>query len=200
MSAPAAPASVERFDFRSVLIGGTKLGLVIGFSVVAFLAVSRLVPPGLARQVAQTLVVLIAGAAAAFLPGRWVAPKSGDGIAGAAALGLWGTVVFSAFDIVLLRPFHAYPWTWDAIGGNSTWWYLPIWWMVGTFGAWMGGIIAAHGDASAGLARSSAPTLLVAAGLGIAASFAGPPLPVAAGGGFVVALTARALLALARSR
>src|SRR5256885_5665811 len=57
-----------------------------------------------------------------------------------------GTVVFSAIDIVLLRPFKAYPWTWDAIGGGSTWWYLPIWWMLGTFLAWMGGIVTAAGS------------------------------------------------------
>ena len=38
---------------------------------------------------------------------------------GAAAIGLWGTVVFMAFDIVLLRPFKAYPWTWDAIGTET---------------------------------------------------------------------------------
>src|SRR5256885_12892768 len=54
-----------------------------------------------------------------------------------------GTVVFSAIDIVLLRPFKAYPWTWDAVGGGSTWWYLPVWWMLGTFLAWMGGLVTA---------------------------------------------------------
>jgi hypothetical protein len=32
------------------------------------------------------------------------------------AVGLWGTVVFMAIDIVLLRPFRAYPRTWDAVG------------------------------------------------------------------------------------
>src|SRR5207244_3892950 len=50
-------------------------------------------------------------------------------------------------DIVLFRPFKAYPWTWDAIGGGSTWWYLPVWWMLGTFLAWMGAIITARAAA-----------------------------------------------------
>jgi hypothetical protein len=201
MSAPAAPVSAERFDFRSVMVGGTKLGLLIGLAVVLFLAVSRFLPGGLVRLVAQALVVLVAGGAAAFLPGLWVAPRSGEGIAGVAALGLWGTVVFSAFDIVLLRPFDAYPWTWDAIGGNSTWWYLPLWWMLGTFVAWMGGIIAARtADSPPGLVRLALPTVAGAFGIGIAVSVAGVALPVATGGGLVVVLTARALVALARSR
>lgn len=197
MSAPAAPVSTDRADFRSVMIGGTKIGIAIGVGVVLFLVVSRFVPAGLARQVAQTVVVLAAGAAASFLPGIWVTPRTGDGVAGAAAIGLWGTVVFSAFDIILLRPFHAYPWTWDAVGGNSTWWYLPLWWMLGTFVAWMGGIIAAR-MADAGLVRLSLPTVGGAIGAGIGISFTGIPLPVATGGAFVITLTLRALVALVR--
>src|SRR5205814_1715495 len=84
-----------------------------------------------ARGAVEALTVLGAGLAVAFLPARWTGARSTEGIAGAAAMGLVGTVVFSAIDIVLLRPFKAYPWTWDAIGGGSTWWYLPIWWMLG---------------------------------------------------------------------
>ncbi len=87
--------------------------------------------------------MLAAGVAVAFLPAQWTAARSTEGIAGAAAVGLVGTIVFSAIDIAVLRPFKAYPWTWDAIGGGSTWWYLPIWWMLGTFLAWMGGIVTA---------------------------------------------------------
>lgn len=200
MSAPAA-VSTDRSDFRTVMIGGTKLGLAIGVAVVLFLVVSRIVPPGLVRQIGQTLVVLGAGVAAGYLPGQWVTPRTGDGLAGAAALGLWGTVVFSAFDIILLRPFHAYPWTWDAVGGNSTWWYLPLWWMLGTWVAWMGGVTTARAPASdTGLLRLGVPALVGGVVLGAAGTSLGIALPVAAGGGFVITLTARALLALARKR
>jgi hypothetical protein len=201
MSAPAAHASAERYDFRSVMIGGTKLGLAVGLAVVLWLAVSRLLPVGVARQLAQAIVVLAAGSAAAFLPALWVAPRSGEAIAGVAALGLWGTVVFSAFDIVLLRPFDAYPWTWDAIGGDSTWWYLPLWWMLGTLVAWLGGIVVARmAEATPALLRLALPTVAAAIAIGIGVSFVGVALPVATGGGFVVALIARALVVLAPAR
>ena len=201
MSAPAAPVSAERYDFRSVMAGGTKLGLIIGFAVVLFLAVSRFLPEGVVREVAQTIVVLAGGTFAAFLPGLLVSPQTGDGIAGTAAVGLWGTVVFSAFDIILLRTFHAYPWTWDAIGGNSTWWYLPMWWMLGTFVAWMGGVVVTRiPPDTRSLVRLTLPTTAGAIGFGIGFTFAGLPLPVATGAGFAVTLTGRALVALARRR
>ena len=145
MSATAAPVASDRSDFRTVTVGGAKLGVATAVAVVAFLAASRLVPitAGL-RGAVEALIVVGTGLAVAFLPARWTAARSTEGIAGAAAMGLVGTVVFSAIDIVVLRPFTAYPWTWDAIGGGSTWWYLPIWWMLGTFLAWVGGIVTAR--------------------------------------------------------
>jgi len=113
-------------------------------------------------------------------------------------------VVFMAFDIVLLRPFQAYPWTWDAIGGGSTWWYLPIWWMLGTFLAWTGGIVsaarAARGDTS--LVRAATPALVGAVALVAVARLARLDLvlPAEAGAGFTIALAALAVVALARKR
>ena len=119
--------------------------------------------------------------------------------AGAAALGLVATVVFSAIDIVLLRPFKAYPWTWDAIGGGSTWWYLPIWWMLGTFLAWMGGIVTAAGS-EATLGRRALPPVAATIVLALIVRLAGVTLalPVATGGAFTLVLAALALVALAR--
>src|SRR2546429_465012 len=101
--------------------------------------------------------------------------RSNEGIAGAAALGLVATVVFSAIDIVLLRPFKAYPWTWDAIGGGSTWWYLPIWWMLGTFLAWMGGIVTAAGG-EATLGRRALPPVAATIVLALIVRLAGVTL------------------------
>jgi len=138
----------------------------------------------------------------AFLPARWTAARSTEGIAGAAAMGLVGTVVFSAIDIVVLRPFTAYPWTWDAIGGGSTWWYLPIWWMLGTYSAWMGGMYtavrAARGSTS--LVTLATPLLSGAVVVAAAAQLAhlGISLPVAAGAAFAVTLTGLAVVAIAR--
>ena len=200
MSATAAPAASERSDFRTVTLGGAELGVATAVAVVAFLAASRLVPltAGL-RDGVGALIVLAAGLVVAFLPAQWTAARSTEGIAGAAAMGLVATVVFSALDIVLLRPFKAYPWTWDAIGGGSTWWYLPVWWMLGTFLAWMGGIVtAASGEAT--LARRALPAVAGTIIVTAIGRLAGVPvaLPVATGGAFTVLLAALALVALAR--
>jgi len=200
MSATAAPAALERSDFRTVTVGGAKLGVATAVAVVAFLAASRFVPiaPGL-RDGVRALIVLVAGLVVAFLPAQWTAARSTEGIAGAAAIGLVATVVFSAIDIVLLRPFKAYPWTWDAIGGGSTWWYLPVWWMLGTFVAWMGGIVTASGG-EATLGRRALPAVAATIVVALIVRLAGVPvaLPVATGGAFTVVLAGLALVALAR--
>src|SRR5216110_3206434 len=200
MSVTAAPVVSDRSDFRTVTVGGAQLGVATAVAVVAFLATSRLVPitAGLRERV-EALIVLAAGLAVAFLPAQWTVARSTEGIAGAAALGLVGNVVFSAIDIVLLRPFKAYPWTWDAIGGGSTWWYLPVWWMLGTFLAWMGGIVTAAGG-EATLGRRTLPALAATIVLALIVRLAGVTLalPVATGGAFTLVLAALALVALAR--
>ena len=205
MSATAARAASDRSDFRTVTVGGAKLGVTTAVAVVAFLAASRLVPiaAGL-RGGVTALIVLTAGLAVAFLPAQWTAARSTEGIAGAAAMGLFGTVVFSVIDIVLLRPFKAYPWTWDAIGGGSTWWYLPIWWMLGTFAAWMGGIVTAAGAAAARgettLARCALPAVAGTVIVAAIGRLAGVPVAfsVITGGAFTLVLATLALVALAR--
>jgi hypothetical protein len=110
--------------------------------------------------------------------------------------------VFSVIDIVLFRPLKAYPWTWDAIGGGSSWWYLPVWWMLGTFLAWMGAIITARqaGRGEATLARRAAGPVAAALVAVVAVRLAGlsVALPVATGGGFTVGLAVAAVVALAR--
>jgi len=184
------------------MLGGTKLGLVTAVAVVAFLAVSRQVTGAAPRSILEALIVLAAGSAVSLLPAQWTAARHAEGIAGAAAMGLWGTVIFMAFDIVVLRPLKAYPWTWDAIGGGSTWWYLPIWWMLGTFVAWMGGILTAsratRGEVT--LPRVALPVIVGAVALVVVARVAGlaVPLPVSTGAGFTITLAVLAAVALAR--
>lgn len=200
---PPSGATIDRSDFRHILVSGTKVGVVIGVSVIVFLAVSRLIPPGIVRALLQTIVVLAGGVAASFLPAYLAAARTIQGIAGAAAIGLWGTIVFMAIDIILLRPFHAFPWTWDAVGGGSTWWYLPIWWMLGTFVAWMGGLITAGRAARGGdvsIRALALPVVIgaVAIALGLTLGRVGVYLPVAAGAGFTLALTVFAVVAIAR--
>ena len=197
-------AASDRSEFRHVLLSGTIVGAVTGAAVVLFLFVSRsgLLPAGIVTSFLLMLIVLAGGVAAAFLPGFFAASRTVQGVASAAAIGLWGTIVFMAIDIILLRPFKAFPWTWDAIADGSTWWYLPIWWMLGTFLAWMGAIVTAGRAARGGdtAIRSLAiPAVAGGLGVGLGLGLGGLMLmPVAAGAGFALTLVVFALAVLAR--
>lgn len=194
--------TADRSEFRHILLSGTWVGLATGAAVILYLAVSRLLPHGIVAAILETIIVLAAGVAVTFLPGSFAAARTVQGVASAAAIGLWGTVVFMAIDIVLLRPFRAYPWTWDAVGGGSTWWYLPIWWMLGTFVAWLGALVTAGRVARGGDASIRALSMpLLAAGVGVALGMGLGGLvymPVAGGAGFVLTLIVFALVTIAR--
>ena len=195
-------ASSDRSEFRHILVSGAIVGAVTAAAVVLFLLASRVLPAGIVSSLALMIIVLAGGVLAAFLPGFFAAARTVQGVASAAAIGLWGTIVFMAIDIILLRPFKAYPWTWDDIGGGSTWWYLPIWWMLGTFLAWMGAIVTAGRAARSGdtAIRSLAIAPVVGGlGLGLGLGLGGIMLmPVAAGAGVALTLVVFALAVLAR--
>lgn len=196
--------TVDRSEFRHVLFSGTIVGAVTAGAVIVYLAVARFVPPGILAALLETIVVLVAAVFATFLPGFFATSRTVQGVAGAAAIGLWGTIVFMAIDIILLRPFKAYPWTWDAVGGGSTWWYLPIWWMLGTLLAWWGGLVtagrAARGGNTAITSLAIAPLgggVGGALGLGLGGVTA---LPVGAGVGFLVTLAIFAIIVISRNK
>src|SRR5256712_1295646 len=195
-------ATIDRSEFRHVLLSGTIVGVITAAAVIVYLLVARLLSPGIVASLLETVVVLAGAVAAAFLPGFFASSRTTQGIASAAAIGLWGTIVFMAIDIILLRPFHAFPWTWDAVGGGSTWWYLPIWWMLGTFVAWMGAIVTAGRGARGGdtsIRSLAIPSVLGGLSAGLGLGLAGVLLmPVAAGAGFVLTLVIYALVVLAR--
>ncbi len=202
MTAGTAPSATDRSDFRHILVSGTRVGAAVGAAVIVYLLVSRLVPAGIVQTALQTVIVLAAAVTAGLMPAQWTTARSTQGIAGAAAVGLWGTIVFMAIDIIVLRPLKAYPWTWDAVGGGSTWWYLPIWWMLGTFVAWMGGMYTAGRAARGGTSIVSLATPLLGGAVVIAAAVQvahlGIYLPVAAGAAFAFVLTVFAVVAIAR--
>src|SRR5213083_1634898 len=196
-------ATVDRSEFRHVLLSGTIVGAATAVAVILFLLVSRLLPAGLVASLLLSIIVLAGGVGAAFLPGFFAASRTTQGVASAAAMGLWGTIVFMAIDIILLRPLRAYPWTWDAVGGGSTWWYLPIWWMLGTFLAWMGGVVTAGRAARGGDVAIPALALPVVVGaaiitLGVTLARLHIDLPVAAGAGFTLVLTVLAVAVIVR--
>jgi len=203
----ANSATVDRSEFRHVLLSGTMVGVVTAVLVILYLVVSRLLSPGITTSLLQSVLVLAGGVAAAFLPGFFAASRTTQGVASAAAIGLWGTIVFMAIDIVVLRPMNhvvgTYPWTWDAVGGGSTWWYLPIWWMLGTFLAWMGGLVTAGRAARGGdmaIGALALPVVIGAAAVALVVTLARLHvyLPVAAGAGFALVLTGFAVVAIAR--
>src|SRR5881227_2872854 len=101
MSATATPATADRSDFRTVMVGGTQIGVLTAAAVVAFLAVSEHVPALVPQSLLEALIVLTAGIAVSLLPGRLTEARHVEGIAGAAAMGWWGRAVFTPIDIVL---------------------------------------------------------------------------------------------------
>jgi hypothetical protein len=195
-------ATADRSEFRHILLSGTIVGAATAVAVILFLVVSRLLPPGLIASLLLMIIVLAGGVGTAFLPGFFAASRTTQGVASAAGIGLWGTIVFMAIDIILLRPFRAFPWTWDAIGGGSTWWYLPIWWMLGTFLAWMGAIVTAGRAARGGdpsIRSIAIPAIGGGLGVGLGLGLGGILfMPVAAGAGFAVTLVIFALIVLTR--
>ncbi len=196
-------ATMDRSEFRHVLLSGTIVGVVTAAAVILYLLVARLLSPGMVTSLLETVLVLAGGVAAAFLPGFFAGSRTTQGVASAAAMGLWGTIVFMAIDIILLRPFKAYPWTWDAVGGGSTWWYLPVWWMLGTFLAWMGGVVTAGRAAHGGDVSIPALALPVVVGAALTALVLTLArlhiyLPVAAGAGFLLVLTILAVAVIVR--
>ncbi|HKA59766.1 MAG TPA: hypothetical protein VKD28_14190 [Gemmatimonadales bacterium] len=199
-----SPSTVDRSEFRHILLSGTWIGLATGAAVILYLVVARLLPSGVVAALLETIIVLVAGVAVTFLPGAFAASRTTQGIASAAAIGLWGTVVFMAVDVILLRPFRAYPWTWDALGGGSTWWYLPIWWMLGTFLAWLGALVTAGRVARGGepaIRNLALPLLAGGVGAALGLGFSRVVyMPVAAGIGFTATLIVFALVVIARRK
>jgi len=127
----------------AIVAGSVKLGLLEAIAVLLFSLASRLL-----GGVVETIVcgiILIAGVAAvSMLPGLWTRPRTIEGIAGAAGIGLGATAVFLLVDVVLLQNIGTYTNRWYEIGGGSNWWYHPVWWMVGTFIPWMGAWLLAN--------------------------------------------------------
>jgi hypothetical protein len=143
-----------------IVAGSVKLGLLESIAVLLFSLASRFL--GGALEVIVCAVILIAGlSAVSMLPGLWTRPRTIEGIAGAAGIGLGATGVFLLVDVILLQNIGTYTNRWYQIGGGSNWWYHPVWWMVGTFIPWMGAWLLANQTVRNG--RSSAVSGLITA-------------------------------------
>src|SRR3954467_12071829 len=148
----------------SIVAGSVKLGLLESILVLLFSLAQRML--GGAVEIVVCGVILLAGlAAVSMLPGIWTRPRTIEGIAGAAGMGLGASAVFLLVDVMLLQNIGTYTNRWYEIGGGSNWWYHPVWWMVGTFLPWMGAWILANQTVRAG---RPAPLIGFAIALGAA--------------------------------
>jgi hypothetical protein len=127
----------------TIVAGSIKLGLIEAVLVLLFSLASRLLG-GPLETIVCGLIVLVGLAAVSMLPGLWTRPRTIEGIAGAAGIGLGAAGVFLLVDAILLQNIGTYTNRWYQIGGGSNWWYHPVWWMVGTFIPWMGAWILAN--------------------------------------------------------
>lgn len=133
----AVQPGVERSDVRTIVGGGVVLGALTALGVAVYSVASRALG-GAAEVVVGSAVVLAGGVLAGYLPAHWVRPRHVDGIAWAALVGLVGSLAFTVIDTAVLRPLGVYHWTWDAVGGGSGFWYIPVWWMGSATLAWLG--------------------------------------------------------------
>ena len=161
----------------AIVAGSIKLGLLEGIAVLLFSLASRLLD-GVVETIVCGIILIVGVAAVSMLPGLWTRPRTIEGIAGAAGIGLGATAVFLLVDVVLLQNIGTYTNRWYEIGGGSNWWYHPVWWMVGTFIPWMGAWLLANqtnrnGHPSAGQGLITA--LVLAVLIGAAASALGFP-------------------------
>jgi hypothetical protein len=148
----------------AIVAGSIKLGLIEAVAVLLFSLASRFLG-GILEVLVCALVLLVGLAAVSMLPGLWVRPRTIEGLAGAAGIGLGASGVFLLVDVILLQNIGTYTSRWYEIGGGSNWWYHPVWWMVGTFLPWMGAWILAN---QAARGREPSPRLGFATAVGLA--------------------------------
>ena len=131
-------------DIPAIVRGAVKLGLLESVIVLAISLVSHVLPNGTLQTAILAVIVLVGLAAVTLLPGLWTRPRTIEGIAGAAGIGLGAAVTFLLIDVTLLQNIGTYGHRWMDLGGGSNWWYHPVWWMVGTFLPWFGAWLMAN--------------------------------------------------------
>lgn len=202
MATAAQPVSRDRGDVRTIVGGGVKLGLATAAGVAVFALVSRALS-GPVEAVVQSLLVLAGGAVFSYAPAYWVRPRSIDGIGHTALLGTLGSVAFTVVDTALLRPVNLYHWTWDAVGGGSGFWYIPVWWMGSALLATLGAVVVSRGAADLPrMIAAAMQTVVLAILLFVALTVSGlaPFHGAVAAMAYVLALAVQVPIAALRSR
>lgn len=171
--------NVDQTAFPSLVRGGVKIGLLTAIVVLLVAQVNRFTT-GLIEAVLLTLIIAAGTYLVTFLPGQWTRARTIEGIAGAAGIGLAGTVVFLLIDVlpvIGLQALGTYTNRWREIGGGSNWWYHPVWWMLGTYLPWMGGWMIANQAARGGVnvPRAAGLVAVLTVVIGAAAAIFGFP-------------------------
>jgi hypothetical protein len=159
----------------SIVLGSIKLGLIEAVLVLLFSLASRFLS-GVLETMVCAIILLTGLAAVTMLPGLWIRPRTIEGIAGAAGIGLGAAGVFLLLDVILLQNIGTYTARWYDVGGGSNWWYHPVWWMVGSFLPWMGAWILANQTA-----RRGRPSAINGFGIAVGLSVAMAVLAVVLG-------------------
>lgn len=201
-SAVEAVPAADHTELRNLLRSGAMLGVAQSVLIAAFGLIQPRVG-GLVELVVCGAILLVGVAVTIALPGLWTRARTIEGIAGAAAIGLFATVVFLAIDVALLQPIGVYTNRWLAIGGGSNWWYHPVWWMVGTYMPWLGAWILANQTARTGAPNAAVlvvgTVVLAAVIMAVAALLGFPGAGFGLGTFAVSVLPALAVLALITS-
>lgn len=158
-TAVRAQAGFDQTDAGFLARGSIRLGIVESVIVLAFALAARFLA-GTPSLALEALLLIVGLAAVTVLPGLWTRARTIEGIAGAATIGFFATVVFMLVDVAFFQTFHLYTHRWLAIGGGANWWYHPVWWMAGTFMPWLGAWMLANQSARGG--APSAPGVLIA--------------------------------------
>lgn len=158
-TAVRADTGTDATDLPVIVRAAVVLGVVQAACVLLVSVINRRLTG--TADVALTAVVVAAGATVTiFYPAMRTRPRTIEGIAGAAGIGLGAALMFLIIDVSLLQPFGTYTNRWREIGGGSNWWYHPTWWIVGSYLAWLGAWIFANQASKRG-----APSLPLAIGL-----------------------------------
>lgn len=152
----------DNTGLRRIVRGSITLALIQAVVVVVVSVINKSLD-GSVDHALTGIVVFIGAMITVFYPGTMTRPRTIEGIAGAAGIGLGATWVFLLLDAFILQTFHVYTNRWREIGGGSIWWYLPVWWMVGTYLSWMGGWILANQANKSGEASIPVAIALVTA-------------------------------------
>ncbi len=155
-SAAELRADHDLTDVPAIVRGAVKLGLLESVIVLVVSLVSRFLPNGVLQTAILAVIVCVGLAAVTLLPGLWTRPRTIEGIAGAAGIGLGAAVVYLLIDVTLLQNIGTYGHRWLELGGGSNWWYHPVWWMAGSFLPWQGAWILANQLAKGGAVSPAA--------------------------------------------